>query len=146
MDIQQQVQQVGGSVVIDGNSVPVTQDQNASAKVAVRDKETIVLGGFIRDELSEGKSGIPFLKDIPLLGYIFRSTSKTTARRELLVMIRPTVLPTPGDAAIHAGEMRKDMPSLRMTERQIQDVENKLQKKADLEEREAAKAKSTKSK
>ncbi|MBI3882037.1 MAG: hypothetical protein HY301_18495 [Verrucomicrobia bacterium] len=130
MDIQQQVQQVGGSVRIDNNDVPITQDQNASAKVAVNDRETIVLGGFIRDQKTETKSGVPYLKDIPLLGYLFRSTSTSNGRRELVVLIRPTVLPTPEAAALRAKEVRNEMPTLKITEREIMDKERRLQRRA----------------
>src|SRR5690606_36355392 len=56
MEIQQSVQQVAGSVTIDGNDVPVTQDQNASAYVAVKDQDTIILGGFIQNTMSRNSS------------------------------------------------------------------------------------------
>lgn len=116
MDIQQQVQQVGGSVKIDNNDVPITQDQNSQTKVAVYDGQTVVLGGFIRDQKSETKSGVPYLKDIPLLGGLFRSTSTTGGRRELLVLIRPTVLPTPQIAAMQSEVERNRLTAVREAE------------------------------
>jgi general secretion pathway protein D len=130
MDIQQQVQQIGGFEVIDGNRVPITQDENSSAKVAVRDRETIVLGGFIRDSKTEGNSGVPYLKDIPLLGYLFRSTTSRNERRELLVLIRPTVLATPEAAALKAQEIRTEMPTVNQVEKDIREREQKMLKKA----------------
>ena len=130
MDIQQQVQQVGGSVTIDGNSVPITQDQNASSKVAVRDGETIVMGGFIQNQKSESKSGIPILKDIPLLGALFRTTSTTGARRELLVMIRPTVLKTPDVAALHTQVEMDRHPTIKEANDSFQKEEKRLLKHA----------------
>lgn len=130
MDIQQQVQQVGGSVTIDGNQVPITQDQNASAKVAVRNGETIVMGGFIQNQKTESKSGVPFLMDIPWLGALFRSTSTTGARRELLVMIRPTVLPTPETAALQTEVQRDQHPGLKAAEDDFRREDAKLLKRA----------------
>ena len=130
MDIQQQVQQVGGSVKIDGNDVPITQDQNATSKVAVRNGETIVMGGFIQNQKSETKSGIPYLQDIPWLGALFRSTSTTGARRELLVMIRPTVLPTPEAAALQTQVQRDRHPNLKMAEADFNKEDVKLLKRA----------------
>ncbi|MCX6896939.1 MAG: type II and III secretion system protein, partial [Verrucomicrobia bacterium] len=130
MDIQQQVQQVGGSVKIDNNDVPITQDQNASAKVAVRNGETIVMGGFIQNQKSESKSGVPFLQDIPWLGALFRSTSTTGARRELLVMIRPTVLPTPEAAALQTQIQRDSHPNLKEAEAAFNKEDAKLLKRA----------------
>ncbi|HTI99834.1 MAG TPA: secretin N-terminal domain-containing protein [Dongiaceae bacterium] len=133
MDIQQQVQQVGGSVTIDGNDVPITQDQNASSKVAVRNGETIVMGGFIQNQKSETKSGVPYLQDIPLLGGLFRSTKNTSSRRELLVLIRPTVLPTPEAAALQTSVERDRLPIVKQTEAEFQADNAKLLKKVNKE-------------
>lgn len=133
MDIQQQVQQVGGSVTIDGNDVPITQDQNASSKVAVRNGETIVMGGFIQNQKSENKSGVPYLQDIPLLGGLFRTTKNTSSRRELLVLIRPTVLPTPEAAALQTSVERDRLPIVKQTEAEFQADNAKLLKKVNKE-------------
>jgi general secretion pathway protein D len=88
-----------------------------------------VLGGFIRDSKTEGKSGVPYLKDIPVLGYLFRSTSTRNERRELLVLIRPTVLATPEAAALKAQEIRSEMPTVNEVEREIREREQKMLKK-----------------
>ncbi len=130
MDIQQQVQQVGGSVTIDGNDVPITQDQSASAKVAVRDRDTIILGGFIRNSLEKSESGVPFLKDIPLLGNLFKSKNHNDSRRELVILIRPTVLPTPEDAANLVNQRRDTTPELKEAEVDFEVEEQQLLKKA----------------
>ena len=135
MDIQQQVQQVGGSVIIDGNAVPITQDQQASSKVAVRNGETIVMGGFIQNQKSEAKSGIPFLKDIPLFGALFRSTTSSSSRRELLVLIRPTVLPTPEAAALQTDIQRNRLPVVKAAEADFRDDDARLLKHANKKEK-----------
>jgi general secretion pathway protein D len=131
MDIAQSVQQVGGSVTIDGNAVPITQDQNANAKVSVQNGETIVMGGFIQSQKSAAKSGIPLLKDIPLLGGLFRSTSTSGSRRELLVMIRPTVLPTPQAASQQTDAQRNSHPNLKEAEMEFKAEETKMLKHAE---------------
>jgi general secretion pathway protein D len=135
MDIQQQVQQVGGNVTIDGNQVPITQDQTASAKVSVRNGDTIVMGGFIQNNKTSTKSGIPLLQDIPLLGALFRSTSTTSGRRELLVMIRPTVLPTPEAAAMQPNIERNRLPTVKEAEIDFNREDEKLLKAADDKEK-----------
>ena len=112
MDIQQNIQQLGTPTTIDGNPVPTTTERSASAKVAVRNHDTIILGGFISSSKSKTKSGVPFLKDIPLLGYLFRSTSDSNQRVELIVMIRPTVLPTPEAASLAATAERDKLPGV----------------------------------
>ena len=116
MDIHQRVQSVQGKVSINGNDVPITSDADSSAYVAVRDRETVVLGGYIRDERSKNGSGMPILKDIPILGNLFRSTSKSAKRSEMLMFIRPTVLPTPEAAALATAEERDRAPAIRRAE------------------------------
>ncbi len=56
------------------------------------DGQIIVLGGLIEDKYSDGSSGIPFLKDIPFIGALFRSDAKTRTKTNLLVFIRPYIL------------------------------------------------------
>jgi len=116
-------------VNIGGNDVPRTIDHEANAKVSVRDRETVILGGFISSERSKSASGVPFLKDIPILGHLFRSTSRSDDRRELMVLIRPTVLPTPEYAATVAKDEKSKMPGLSAAEKDYNEVERKrLQK------------------
>lgn len=113
MDIRQKIQSVGGEVEIANvGKVPATIDREANAKVAVKDKETIVLGGFISNEKRKSASGVPILKDIPLIGPLFRSSSSSGDRKELMIMIRPTVLPNPSDAALMAEDEKARMPSV----------------------------------
>jgi len=57
----------------------------------VRSGETIILGGLIRDNFSDGASGIPLLSEIPVLGALFGAKSRTAVRTELLVIITPRV-------------------------------------------------------
>src|SRR6202012_809482 len=76
MDIQQDIEQLGPDVQIAGvGGVPTTTKRQAGAKVAVLDGQSILLGGFISDSRSKADSGIPWLKDIPVLGHLFKSTS-----------------------------------------------------------------------
>ena len=95
MEINQQVQDIVGSQIIDGNSVPITTDRSANAKVNVRDGEMVVLGGFIKTKVTATESKVPVLGDFPLLGPLFRRTVDVNERSELIMMMRPTVLATP---------------------------------------------------
>ncbi len=83
MDIQENVEQLGTPVTISGNPVPTTTQRSAQAKVAVKNHDTIVLGGFISTTKSKSNSGIPFLKDLPVLGHLFRSSSDQTERNRV---------------------------------------------------------------
>jgi general secretion pathway protein D len=113
MDIAQLVESFGGNVTIQNvGEVPVTRRREANAKVAVKTGDTIVLGGFISADKSRNESGVPFLKDIPGLGILFRAQSESNARRELMIFIRPTVLETPEIAARVAMEEKDKMPGI----------------------------------
>lgn len=135
MDIQQNIQQLGTTVEIDGNPVPTTTERTASAKVAVRDRETIILGGFISTTKNTSKSGVPYLKDIPGLGLLFRSSTDSHRRVELIVLLRPTVLPSPEAAALVAASERDKLSGVKQGEFEIREMERKRQEKIDAEMR-----------
>ena len=79
------------------------------SKVAVRSGETVVLGGLIRDNTTTGKSGIPYLQDIPVVGNLFGGNNTNTARTELLVVITPRVVRSDQEIRDVSGEMRLRM-------------------------------------
>ena len=84
-----------------------------SSQVAVRSGETIVLGGLIRDNKTNARSGLPVLHEIPMVGNLFGSTSVETIRTELLVMITPRVVRTERDVREAGAEIRDRMRGLR---------------------------------
>ena len=83
-----------------------------STKVAVRSGETLVLGGLIRDNSSSGKSGLPLLQDIPVVGKLFGSTTKVAARTELLLTITPRVVRSDQELRDVSDELRMKMRGL----------------------------------
>ncbi|MBM3878631.1 MAG: hypothetical protein FJ387_02775 [Verrucomicrobia bacterium] len=124
MEIDQNIEELSGFTEIQGvGKMPNTTRRGASATVSVRNGDTIILGGYIRTSKSKSKSGVPILKDIPLLGNLFRSRSQDNSRSELLVLLRPTVLENPSDAAVLAGTERRRLPGVRELERAIREEE-----------------------
>ena len=119
MEILQDVETLGEEVRIDNNDVPTTVLSSASATVAVRDRETIILGGFIQSTRNKSNSGVPWLRNIPVLGNLFGSRSKDNTRRELIILIRPTVLATPEAAAIKATEEKNKLSGIREGELEV---------------------------
>lgn len=119
MEILQDVETLGEEVRIDNNDVPTTVLSSASATVAVRDRETIILGGFIQSTRNKSNSGVPWLRNIPVLGNLFGSRSKDNTRRELIILIRPTVLATPEAAAIKAAEEKNKLSGIREGELEV---------------------------
>ena len=70
----------------------ILNKRNIESNVLVDDGSIIVLGGLIEDSYSDGSSGVPFLQSIPIIGALFRSDSKSRAKTNLLVFIRPYIL------------------------------------------------------
>ncbi len=120
MDISQTVDGRGQDVIIDGNPIPVVNQRRASATLSMRDGDTIMLGGFIRQTKNNNKSGVPILKDIPLLGAAFRSKSDDSQRTELIILLRATVLETPEEAALVAKRERSEVDGLRQMEEEFE--------------------------
>jgi general secretion pathway protein D len=113
MDISQEIDDISGSTQITGvGNVPNTDKRTLSSEVAVRDRDSIILGGFIRNENDKNKSGVPNLQDIPILGNLFLSRSSGKTRDELLVLMRPTVLRTPELAAAQTTVEERRLPGI----------------------------------
>jgi general secretion pathway protein D len=74
-------------------SLPVFATRSSTTRVAVRDGQTIVIGGLIQDEIRDTVSKVPILGDIPLLGHVFKRTQKNKTKTELLIFLTPHVAP-----------------------------------------------------
>ncbi len=67
--------------------------RNAKTNLIVADRETIVIGGLVTQETKWEESGVPVLKDIPLIGALFRYKRESIANKELIIMVTPEILP-----------------------------------------------------
>jgi len=93
MDITQDVSRPGArdpDISTSGN--PPINNKSVSSQVAVQSGQTVFLGGLISEQDSRGRSGVPYLSRIPVIGYLFGAKTKATTRSETLVMITPTVV------------------------------------------------------
>lgn len=70
----------------------ITNKRAISTQVMVEDGQTIVLGGLLEDNLTEGASRVPILGSIPILGNLFKSRNSKKVKTNLLVFIKPTIL------------------------------------------------------
>ena len=71
---------------------PAINKKQATTEMLLRDGETTVIGGIYVDSETEGEQGVPWMKDIPLLGHLFKSTDIRKNRSELLIFITPRIL------------------------------------------------------
>jgi general secretion pathway protein D len=72
-------------------AVPI-QRRTATTTVVVDDQQTVVIGGLIRDSVNKGRTKIPILGDLPVLGFLFRSTTTTKQKSNLLLILTPYVI------------------------------------------------------
>ncbi|MFN3682535.1 MAG: secretin N-terminal domain-containing protein [Fimbriimonadaceae bacterium] len=79
-------------------NAPIVNQRQANTTVAVKDGETVILGGIIRSTVTATTKKIPLLGDIPFLGNLFRSTDRSKQKTELLVFLTPRVVRNPEDA------------------------------------------------
>jgi len=132
MDIHQKIESVSGTVNLPNvGDVPITSQKDAVSKVSVRDRDTIILGGLRENSTTKTLSGVPYLMNVPVLGYLFRSTTDTKVLNELMVMIRPTVLPTPEVAALAARSQERTMPGVHAYRQEIDRQDAKALKESD---------------
>lgn len=71
---------------------PITTERVATTEVSIESGMTVVIGGLMKDKTLDSVSGIPLLKDIPLLGYLFKNKKKSTEKTELLIFITPELV------------------------------------------------------
>ncbi|MGE0282439.1 MAG: secretin N-terminal domain-containing protein [Rhizobiaceae bacterium] len=77
---------------------PVIINRSITTSLSLNDGETVLLGGMISENFSKGNTGVPFLKDIPLLGNLFKTGSESINRTELIVLITPYIIDGPETA------------------------------------------------
>jgi general secretion pathway protein D len=90
LDINQEISAVAPSK---GQAIDlVTTKRAAKTSVVVKDNETVVIGGLIQDQETDTVSKVPFLGDIPGLGWLFKTTNKTRSKTNLMILLIPHIV------------------------------------------------------
>jgi general secretion pathway protein D len=100
LQIQQEVEEIDTTTLAigeNGSSDIITSKRTIETTVLADDGEVVVLGGLIRDRQSTNESGVPGLKDVPVLGYLFKNRTNRIEKQNLMVFLRATVLKTRED-------------------------------------------------
>ncbi|MDO8890554.1 MAG: secretin N-terminal domain-containing protein [Sulfurimicrobium sp.] len=108
LDITQEVSSAE-STTTGVSTSPTISTRKLDTKLSLRDGTTVLLGGLISSNKTQGESGIPLLKDIPVLGQIFRTNNDTEAKTELLVLITPYIVADDHDAIAVTEAFRKQL-------------------------------------
>ena len=110
LDIAQEVSDVDTTATANSQiASPTFLERNVRSRVVVQDGQTIGLAGLIRDNSSRGNSGIPWLKDIPILGLLAGQQTNSRGRTELLVLVTPHVIHDQRDARALTEDLRDQL-------------------------------------
>jgi len=92
MDISPQVSDKTGEVSFDTAAIPILSTQETTTRVMIKDGETLIIAGLLKDKTTDTKKKIPFLGDIPILGLIFQKSEKAIEKTDLLIFITPHII------------------------------------------------------
>jgi general secretion pathway protein D len=97
MDIYQEASALKETNLLQTSTVgPTTTKRSAKTTVLVKSGDTVIIGGIMQETILKGESKVPLLGDIPLLGYLFRFSSNSKKRTNLIILLTPTVIQEPG--------------------------------------------------
>ena len=109
LDISQEVSDVAQGVTTAGVNSPTFNERSVTSRVVIQDGQTVGLAGLISDSDSRQNQGIPWLKDIPLLGALAGQQTNGRSRTELLVLITPHVVQDQRDARSLTQDLRDQL-------------------------------------
>ncbi len=112
LDIAQEVSGINTSApVYQGISSPTFSERLVQSRVVVQDGQTVGLAGLITDSITTGNQGIPFLKNVPILGFLTGTQNNQRGRTELLVLITPHVVHDQRDARALTQDLISQLPN-----------------------------------
>ncbi len=106
LDISQEVS-AAQATTTGVSSSPTFSTRKIQTKLSLKNGSTVLLGGLISSNRSDGNAGIPLLKNIPLLGHLFRTDTGRSDRTELLILITPYIISGDDDARAVTEAFRK---------------------------------------
>ena len=113
LQIKAEVSARGEDVKVGQDSFPAFNTQDAETTAVVQDGETLVIGGLIGELKRKGRSGIPYLMDIPVIGRFFGTTNEATDRTELIMLITPRVIRNREEAKIVTSDFKAGLEKVR---------------------------------
>jgi general secretion pathway protein D len=92
MEVSQEVSDAADAVSVGGASYPAFLKRSVKTTLTVNDGQTVVIGGLISEKKSNNDSGVPWLSQLPLLGWVFGNTADKVSKTELVILITPRVV------------------------------------------------------
>ena len=106
MEISQEVSEQAGEVIVGGQPYPSFFQRSVNTTLTVGHRQTIVIGGLIRENKSTGHAGVPAISKIPIIGWLFGTRSQTNSKSELIILITPRVIVNLNDVEVVTDEFR----------------------------------------
>lgn len=113
LDINQEVSSVAAGLTTEGVNSPTIATRKLKTKLAVKDGQSILMGGLIKKDVNMSNTGVPLLKDIPGLGWLFKYQKETTTKTELMVMITPYVIESEDVLDQYLAQFKEKMDGVR---------------------------------
>lgn len=92
LDVEPKITAILDFVTVESTSLPRLSNESSKTSVMVKDGETLVIGGLIKDQTTDTKKKTPFLGDIPLIGLAFQKSEKTVSKTDLVIFITPHII------------------------------------------------------
>lgn len=92
VDLEPKITAILDFVTVENTSVPRLSTEEARTSVMIKDGETLVIAGLIKDQITDIKRKIPLLGDIPIIGLVFQKTEKTITKTDLLIFLTPHII------------------------------------------------------
>ena len=109
VQILQEVSSLTNQTIQAALNAPVISTREASTRTVIRDGQTVVIAGLIGDSRETIESGVPLLKDIPLLGFLFRRRNVNRSRTEVAIFVTPYIVRSDADADTIRERVQKRM-------------------------------------
>ncbi len=112
LDVFQEISTISDSAsqTVGGTFVgPTTNKRSANTSIIVKDQQTVVVGGLIRDNITKSIRKVPFLGDIPILGWLFKIQTRRTEKTNLLIFLTPYIVREPNEVAQIRENKTQDM-------------------------------------
>ena len=113
LKVSQEVSEIGDTVKIGGEDFTGFKTRKANTTAIVQDGHTLVIGGIIQERNIMTRSGLPYLSKIPVLGYLFGTTTDAVQKRELILLITPHVVGNKEEADELTEEYRSRIKEVR---------------------------------
>jgi cell division septation protein DedD len=113
LQIKAEVSARGEDVKVGQDSFPAFNTQDAETTAVVHDGETLAIGGLIGERKAKGRSGIPYLMDLPVIGRFFGTTIDASDRTELIMLITPRVIRNRNESQTVTAEFKSKLANAR---------------------------------